>query len=397
MYEVARKDFAALESRRASGASGSSGASAARDALRSRMGNPTSLRLDEVQPNPQNPRYGDDDPEVAELADTLARVGQLQPALVVSLEQYLGVFPDQGSALGEQPWVVIVGNRRLAAARVAGRPALDVRVAPELDSADAFEDLILIENLQRKDLPPLLEADHLRRRLDRPGETFRSVGAAIGKSHTYVQQRLELLKLIPELQALLRDGHLPIKTGRRLGTLPESEQRVRFEQGPPYMDGPAPAELAAPGGAGNPVATPTDPYTGAGRVNPVANEVGAGSATTPRASSESAGGADDGDGTGGSGSAVPSGSGVEREAGAGNGHVNRVATADGAGRQSAEGKNRSLRARLADVLVHVDNALAELDGALPDGGDGTAGDVLAESQRHLTAARAALARNADGR
>lgn len=393
---MARKDFAALESRRASGASGSSGASAARDALRSRMGNPTSLRLDEVQPNPRNPRYGDDDPEVTELAGTLARVGQLQPALVVSLEQYLGVFPEQRPVMGEQPWVVIVGNRRLAAARVAGRPALDVRVAPELDSAEAFEDRILIENLQRKDLPPLLEAEHLRRRLDRPGETFRSVGEAIGKSHAYVQQRLELLKLIPELQALLRDGNLSIKTGRRLGALPEPEQRARFEQGPPYGEGsPGPASAPA-GGSDNPVATPTESGAGAEHGNRVAREAGAGPASTPAASPALAAGADGGAGGGEPGSAVAAGSGVEREADPGNESVNRVATADGVG-DPATGTDRSLQARLADVLVHVDNALTELDGVLPDGGNGTVGDVLAESQRHLSAARAALARQGVGK
>jgi hypothetical protein len=47
-------------------------------------------------------------------------------------------------------------------------------------------------------LPPLLEAAHLQRRLGRPGETVRSVGAAVGKSHAYVQQRLDLLRMIPE-------------------------------------------------------------------------------------------------------------------------------------------------------------------------------------------------------
>lgn len=364
---MARKDFAALESRRTSG---SSGPSAARDALRSRMGNPTSLRLDEVQANPRNPRYNEEDPEVQELASTLARVGQLQPALVVPREQYLQVFPDQQPAVGAQPWVVIVGNRRLAAARVANRPALDVRVAADLDSVEAFEDRVLIENLQRKDLPPLLEAEHLRRRLERPGETFRSVGEAIGKSHTYVQQRLELLKLIPELQALLRDGTLTIKAGRRLGALPEDQQRDRYAQGPPYLDRTSPdaaAAAAAGAGAGNPVATGPDSGT---------------SDATPDADN----------GSGGPGDAVPTGHDNGGEAAVPGGRVNRVAKPTGSGRRVADGQNRSLEARLVEVLVHVDNALTELDAALPDGGAG-AGEALTESQRYLSAARAALARH----
>jgi hypothetical protein len=103
-----------------------------------------------VQPNPLNPRYSLDDAEVVELADTLRRVGQLRPALVVGRDQFLHAYHDQAPSLGSQPWVVIVGNRqpatgnrqpatgnrRLAACRVAGRPALDVRVAADLDTPE---------------------------------------------------------------------------------------------------------------------------------------------------------------------------------------------------------------------------------------------------------------------
>ncbi len=211
-----------------------SGDRAARAALRSRMAHPTSLRLDEVQPNPLNPRYDEDDVEVLELAETLTRVGQLQPVLVVPREQYLQAYPDQHGNLGGEAWVVIVGNRRLTASRIAGRPALDVRVAADLDTAQDLEDRILIENIQRKDLPPLLEAEHLQRRLNRPGQTTRSVGAAIGKSHAYFQQRVDLLKMIPEFRELFRSGEINLKIGRRLGSLDESERRSRLAAGPPY-------------------------------------------------------------------------------------------------------------------------------------------------------------------
>ena len=108
-----------------------------------------------MQPNPHNPRYAGDDPEIQEMAETMRRVGQLQPALVVSVEQYLRAYPDLRGELGPQPWVVIVGNRRLAASRLAGRRSLDVRVDSELETAEDVEDRVLIENIQRKDLPPL--------------------------------------------------------------------------------------------------------------------------------------------------------------------------------------------------------------------------------------------------
>lgn len=246
---MAKKDFAAMDAR------GASGATAARAALRSRFGHPSSVRLEELQPNPHNPRYADDDPEVVELAATLRTVGQLQPALVVTREQFVRAYPD--ATLGDQPWVVLVGNRRLAAARLAGRAALDVRVEAELDTVEELEDRVLIENIQRKDLPPLLEAQHLQRRLARPGQTIRSVGEAIGKSHTYVQQRIDLLGMIPELQRLFRSGVINIKTGRALGALPVEDQQRVLAGGPPYALPARSAPIGNGSGADRPAAAPS--------------------------------------------------------------------------------------------------------------------------------------------
>jgi ParB/RepB/Spo0J family partition protein len=352
-----KKDFAAMEARRPSGET------AARAALRSRMAHPTSLRLDEVQPNPLNPRYPEEDPETRELAETLTKVGQLQPALVVTRDQYLQAYPGQREALGEAPWVVLVGNRRLAASRLAGRPSIDVRVATELATAEDFEDRILIENIQRKDLPPLLEAEHLQHRLSRPGQTVRSVGEAIGKSHTYVQQRLDLLKMIPEFQALFRKGEINIKTGRRLGVLSPEEQRLRFNSGPPFVG------QVEHNGSGAP---------STGRVNPVYSDP-AQTVTDTNGQSE------------------------EGEA------VNPVynqhpATATGENSGTAGSRATPSRPRRSGTLHDdrrevirlsvgqwLDNALGELDQVLPTGGGGDPlGHALEETQRHILAAREAL-------
>lgn len=346
---MARKDFAAMESRRPSGDS------AARAALRSRMAYPTSLRLDEVQPNPLNPRYELDDAEVVELADTLRRVGQLQAALVVTRDQFLRAYPDQAPQLGPQPWVVIVGNRRLAASRVAGRPALDVRVAADLDTAEDFEDRVLIENIQRKDLPPLLEAAHLQRRLARPGQTIRSVGEAIGKSHTYVQQRLDLLRMIPELQDLFRTGAINIRVGRQLGLLSPDTQRAVLAAGSPYLP-PDPPESAAADAAADESAPETVPAAG----NPVSSG-GAGSTTPP---------------------ATHHGPTVQPA-------NSRPASRSGAG-SSQPTAEVDLEATRVAVAQHLDSALARLDGALPAGSDGDLGQTLAKARRYLEQARDVL-------
>jgi ParB family chromosome partitioning protein len=351
-----RKDFAAMEGRRPSGDS------AARAALRSRMAHPTSLRLDEVQPNPLNPRYDEEDPAVRELADTLQRVGQLQPALVVSVDQYLQAYPSRPSSLGPEPWVVIVGNRRLAAARLAGRPALDVRVASDIETAEDFEDRILIENIQRKDLPPLLEAEHLQHRLDRPGQTMRSVAAAIGKSHAYVQQRLDLLRMIPELQALFREGTINIRIGRQLGILPETEQRLRLAAGPPFL----PDDSTRTNGTGH--SAPTE------LVNPVSN----GASSSPPAEAVNPVSTPPAAGTNDRDAAQP-----EPKTDAGGEQASSVPTATPAS---------GLEAVQLSVAQWLDSALAELDHALPrtDGAPPELTQALAETQRHILAARESL-------
>lgn len=332
---MARKDFAAME------AKGPSGDSATRAALRSRMALPTSLRLLEVQPNPRNPRYAEEDPEVLELAATLLRVGQLQPALVISREHYLVAYPGEGR-LGQEPWVVIVGNRRLAACHTAGRPTLDVRVSTELTTAEAIEDRVLIENIHRKDLPPLLEAQVLQRRLDQPGATLRSVATAIEKSHMYVQQRLALLKLIPELQQLLRSGALGIRHARELGAKSVDEQRRIHEQIEALPEKDVRAflvQLAAHGGA-------------AGVVNPVSKPSTTGTGRRRSPTTQPLGGDDDGPGP------AP------------------VAT--------------QLDVARVSVAQWLDNAVADLDRVLPDTGQAELGQVLGEARRLIDQARALL-------
>lgn len=226
-----KKDFGAMERGRPAG----TGAERARDALRTRLATPPSkLPLDQLQPNPLNPRDPEHDTGLEDLAATMRQHGQLQQAQVIARDDFLEAFPDTADRLSEAPWVVFIGNRRLAAARLAGLEMLDVRAPEGVATPEEIESRVLIENLQRSDLPLLKEAEFLQRQLDRDGQTLRSVGAAIGKSFTYVQQRVGLLKLIPELQEQLRQGNVNFKTARALYALSPEEQVTVYRSGPPW-------------------------------------------------------------------------------------------------------------------------------------------------------------------
>jgi ParB family transcriptional regulator, chromosome partitioning protein len=213
---------------------------------------PRSLPVDQLAANPDNPR-GPKDKDLKELADTLREHGLLQPVVVVSREVFLAHFPEHGDVLDDAGWVVINGNRRLAAARLAGLETLEVSVRDSLGDQDGrIDEAVMIENIHRQNLEPLREAEFLRRMVDRPGGSLRTVAKKIGKTHVYVQQRLSLLKLVPELKAALRAEKLGIREARELAMLDPDEQLPAWHE----LQAPVtPPEMSDQPG-GNPVNTP---------------------------------------------------------------------------------------------------------------------------------------------
>lgn len=229
-----KKDFAAMDKR------GNDGA--ATNALKRRFDDSrvTSFDADvaELAANPSNPRDSDD-PQVQETKGSLQTVGQLQDIRVVTREAYLEAYPDNEDVLEPGKWVVVMGNRRLLAARLADITSLSARLCPDVGTAQDIEDRIIHENVHRLDLGPLYEADLYRRKMESDGISARELAESISKSHAYVNQRLALLRLIPEFQALISDGSLGLKDSRPLSKLPEAQQREVWTAGAPYTVQPA--------------------------------------------------------------------------------------------------------------------------------------------------------------
>jgi len=183
-------------------------------------GTPTNVPLSELAPNPRNPRD-----DLGDLSDLVSITGtQLQPALVVTRDAYLGLYPEDETKIGLARWVVINGCRRLAAAENFGRPNLDIVVKDEV--AKDRETLLaaaVIENVGRRDFDVIEEAKAVELLISECGNVEKAA-MKLAKSKGWISQRRALLQLTPELQKALRKGELAIRTARSLAQVPPEEQ-----------------------------------------------------------------------------------------------------------------------------------------------------------------------------
>ena len=175
----------------------------------------TLLPLQQVEPDPNQPRK-DFDPEALQtLADSIAEHGVIQPLAVRKLES--GYYR------------IIAGERRWRAARLAGLREIPVCVLQADDRAVA--ELSLVENLQREDLNPLEEAQGYARLIEEFSLTQEQVADRVGKSRPAVANALRLLTLSGPVQAMVADGSLSAGHARALIPLkdPDLQRRAAEE------------------------------------------------------------------------------------------------------------------------------------------------------------------------
>lgn len=150
------------------------------------------LKIMDIEPNRDQPRKIFDEDALAELADSIAKHGVIQPLLVRPM-------PD-GS------YQLVAGERRWRASRMAGLTEVPV-VIKEL-SDDETMALALIENLQREDLNAIEEAQGIKALMDTLSLTQDEAAERVGKSRPAVANALRLLKLPDSVIALVSDGKL---------------------------------------------------------------------------------------------------------------------------------------------------------------------------------------------
>ena len=168
------------------------------------------LPIDDIKPNPDQPRARFDDETLTELADSITEVGVLQPVVVTR--------DDEGRH------VLIAGERRWRAARQAGLTTIPAVVRGSTGESTLVE--ALVENLQRQDLTPLEEAHAYRQLLENTGMTQELVAKRVGKSRPAVANTLRLLQLPGQVQAMVDSGKLSAGHARALLGLEDEKYAV---------------------------------------------------------------------------------------------------------------------------------------------------------------------------
>ena len=175
---------------------------------------PTAVLIDQIVPNPQQPRTEMHEAELAELADSIRQHGVIQPLLV----------SEQRAPDGELSYQLIAGERRWRAARAAGLSEVPVTIR-EATTQELLE-LAIIENVQRSDLSPLEEASAYQRLMHDFALTQQQVAERVGRSRTAVANTVRLLDLPPVVSVSLARGEITEGHARALLGAAGAEQLV---------------------------------------------------------------------------------------------------------------------------------------------------------------------------
>ena len=173
-----------------------------------RRGGIINLSVDSLEPNPVQPRKNFEDESLQELSASIREYGILNPLTV---------------RLRNGSYELVAGERRLRAAKLAGLedvPCILIDVGLEDASLIA-----LIENLQRKDLDFIEEANGIYQLIRMFGLSQEEIARRIGKSQSAVANKLRLLKLPKDVLETLRDRGLTERHGRALLRLPDADMQ----------------------------------------------------------------------------------------------------------------------------------------------------------------------------
>lgn len=171
----------------------------------------TYLPLENIIPNPGQPRKEFDNESLDELAHSVEKHGLINP-IVVCKE--------------DDKYVIIAGERRYRACKLLNLEKVPVSIM-DLSKRQQFE-MAISENIHREDLNPVEEAIAYQSLIETYGETHEQVAESLGKSRAYITNSLRLLNLDPEIQSWLINRSLTPGHARTILSIDDRNEHVSF-------------------------------------------------------------------------------------------------------------------------------------------------------------------------
>jgi ParB family chromosome partitioning protein len=170
------------------------------------------LTADKLVPNPGQPRKNFDEAELQELADSIKTYGIIQPIIAADA--------------GDGSYIIIAGERRTRAAKLAGLNTVPVIIRDYTDQKKL--EISLIENIQRSDLNPIEEAAGYKNLMDFSNLSQDELAARMGKNRSTVANALRLLKLPIEIQKSIEEGKVSSGHARALLSVTDVKSRDKL-------------------------------------------------------------------------------------------------------------------------------------------------------------------------
>lgn len=177
------------------------------------VGNIVEVSIEDIYPNPTQPRTYFDEKALNELAQSIKNLGVIQP---ITLRKD-----------GEN-FEIISGERRFRASKIAGLTSIPAYI--RLVNDQELLEMALVENIQREDLDSIEIALTYQRLLDEIGMTQENLSQRVGKDRSTITNSIRLLRLSPDIQNAIRSGEISAGHGRAIISMDNEElQKILFD------------------------------------------------------------------------------------------------------------------------------------------------------------------------
>ena len=169
------------------------------------------LKINEIEPNLEQPRKLFDDEKLEELAESIKEHGVIQPIIVAKKDDY---------------YQIVAGERRWRASKKAGLKTIPVVVRNYDDRK--IREVALIENIQRQDLNAIDTAKAIKELMDEHSLTQEEIAKTLGKSRSAIANTLRILNLDERVQEMVQDGKISEGHARTLASIESPQKQYKL-------------------------------------------------------------------------------------------------------------------------------------------------------------------------